>query len=558
MATLFSRPIPATTNQPVTEGEVVTSSDPLTPHIRGFLHGLSQSYTHTPSTAEGTIRVSEVFGVIALVYEKIRGAIDYKREHLIRRNAIERILKRLLWERQGRDLPTTSHLLLRELIWAHYLPNDHVSKNSIQVISKIIQKYLDVINLLGGWNSVSSEHRGWLLGVCSCDIEEELDGSKRELYVELMYSWFKTHFSWEGTHLTEQEKDLQLYLAIHRALPKSDEAIMRYHLLIKEFPQWIDPSQNDVLKISQNFSKLHAAVERHLVHPIHLPLFRYVKKYAAPFEILREVVGATGRDFPLFVGNPSDLELKIREVCQVRYAQIRAKVNIGIIRSIIYIFVTKVLIALAVEVPYELFVYGHLVLIPISINIILPPALMFLLGLTIKTPNERNTLRLIERISSLVYHSHQTSRLPFHLNQQSNRTLLTSVFSLMYLFLFFITFGGISYVLYQIGFSYVSGIIFFVFLSLVLLFGYRVRATATELSVTGDRDNIFSYILSNLSLPFLNLGVILSKTVSKLNVFIIIMDFLIEAPLKTIIEVIEEWTTFVRQKREEVIDIPPE
>lgn len=91
-----------------------------------------------------------------------------------------------------------------------------------------------------------------------------------------------------------------------------------------------------------------------------------------------------------------------------------------------------------------------------------------------------------------------------------------------------------------------------------MLFGFRVRSTANELMLTGNREGLFGYLINNLSLPFLNFGVLLSKGIAKLNILIVIMDFLIEAPLKTIIEVIEEWTTFMREKREEVVDIPPE
>jgi len=34
------------------------------------------------------------------------------------------------------------------------------------------------------------------------------------------------------------------------------------------------------------------------------------------------------------------------------------------------------------------------------------------------------------------------------------------------------------------------------------------------------------------------------------------LDFLIEIPLKNIIEVFEEWTSFLREKKEEVVEIP--
>lgn len=45
-------------------------------------------------------------------------------------------------------------------------------------------------------------------------------------------------------------------------------------------------------------------------------------------------------------------------------------------------------------------------------------------------------------------------------------------------------------------------------------------------------------------------------SLAKLSFLMVIMDFLIEAPLKTIIGVIEEWTSFIRERREEVVSVP--
>ncbi len=534
------------------------AASPITLPMQYFLQQLVHKRSITRAATEGTIKVSEVFGVIALIYEKIRGAIEYKREHLVRRNALERMLKRLLWERQGRNLETTAHLLLRELIWAHYLPNDHVAKSKITEVAAIIGKYIHLLNLLGGFSSVAETDRLWIIGVMSCEIEESLDiAFERELFVELMFAWFQQHFHWQMPTIPEEQRDVQLYLAVHRALPKSDEAIMRYHLLIHRFPAWERPSQEDVLKVAQVFSKLKSEIEYHLNHPISLPLYRFVRKHAPPFEILQDVVVATD-NISGMIPNQEQLELKVREICQVKYTQIRDKVNRGIVRSIIYIFVTKVLLAAALELPYELFILGQIRLIPIGINVTLPPLMMALLGLTIKIPDERNTRRILDRIRNIVYQEYQTKPIPFMVGVAKTSTLLTSVFSVIYLLLFGITFGGISYILYRLHFNILSGGIFFIFLSLVMLFGFRVRSTANELMLTGNREGLFGYLINNLSLPFLNFGVLLSKGIAKLNILIVIMDFLIEAPLKTIIEVIEEWTTFMREKREEVVDIPPE
>ena len=71
-----------------------------------------------------------------------------------------------------------------------------------------------------------------------------------------------------------------------------------------------------------------------------------------------------------------------------------------------------------------------------------------------------------------------------------------------------------------------------------------------------DDEGFVGHIINYLTLPFLNLGFYLSRGLAKINFFTIIFDFIIEAPLKTVLEIIEEWTSFIRQKKEEVVEMP--
>jgi len=52
-----------------------------------------------PEQGITTIHVDEVASRVAAFYEKIRGIIDWKEEHLLKRRAIERILKRRLFSK---------------------------------------------------------------------------------------------------------------------------------------------------------------------------------------------------------------------------------------------------------------------------------------------------------------------------------------------------------------------------------------------------------------------------------------------------------------------------
>ena len=122
--------------------------------------------------------------------------------------------------------------------------------------------------------------------------------------------------------------------------------------------------------------------------------------------------------------------------------------------------------------------------------------------------------------------------------------------------LFLFSFGGLAWLLWRLGFNWLGGLIFFFFVSLVLLFGFRVRWAANELRVTSERESLMGSLINLISLPFLDLGVRLSLGLSRLNVLMFGLDFLIEAPLKMIIDLIGEWTNFIRQKQAEVVEVP--
>lgn len=536
----------------------VTTTLGFTTYFHEFLDRMEKRMREHASSSQTTVRVSDILSAVAYFYERIRNVLEYRGEHVLRRNAIERILKRLLWEHAGHDMERVANVLLRELIWARYIPNDTLPRSKSKEVAQVINKYLYLLGALRekGTSLADSTLKSWVWGVASCEIEEVIDLSRREPYVRLMYAWFQDHFEWQDEELPREEKDIQLYLAIHRSLAKSDEPIMRYHLLFRSHPYWSEHSKGVIDEVVGHFHQIYETIEKQITYPQRLTLYRYVKKHAAPFEILKEIVLREGAKTAELVENTDSFIEKVREICAVKYAQIQRRVNRGIVRSIIYIFATKVILALLIEVPYELYRFGHLTWIPIGINVIFPPAMMWLIGLTIKAPGEANTQRIISKLRSIVYKNDVISPTPFSILRSTQGASLKNVFAVIYIALFMLVFGGVAYILTLLDFTALGIGIFFIFLSLVLLFGFRVRFTASELKVMGEREGLLSYVFENLTMPFLSTGVYLSRGLAKLNFLTLVLDFLIEAPLKTIIEMIEEWTVFIREKREEVVEVP--
>jgi hypothetical protein len=544
----------------------------LSLYVLNFLEKFLKRDSEQERTVEPKIKVSEMLGKVAFFYEKIRNSVDYKNEYVIRRNAVERILRRLVWEKERmrlKSLSTTplysekftdkiARSLIKEMIWARYLKNNSIPVGKIDEIKQIIAKYLYVVDNLG---TVSTDIRkgklrSWLWGIAASEIEETLDPTEREMYVKFMYEWFSDHFKWEGDTISEHEKKIQIYLAIHRAYPKSDEPIIRFHLLLKEFPRWSNASQVDLDAFLVSLPSFYKEIESHLAFKGKFVLYRKVQKHSAAFDVFWELSREKGAKLPEILLDVPQFEKSIVEVCEKRYKTTKAKVSQGIIRSIIYIFLTKVFLALLIEVPYEVFRYGNIHVMPLTINIIFPPLMMFLISFSIKVPGEENTRVIISRLKSAVYSNpdHFISR--FTTTDVRKKTLLAKIFGLLYVVLFMLVFGTTTYLLMRLQFTIFGIFIFFAFLSLVLLFAYRVKFHSSQIKIETDRDGFFDHIVNYLTLPFLNVGFYLSKGFAKFNFFTVILDFLIEAPLKSVIDITGQWSLFVKEKQEEVVERP--
>lgn len=537
-------------------------NSPFSNYMEDFLDEYENRLRSELDKGEQKFRVSNVLGKVATLYEKVRTAVEYKGEQVLRRNAIERIFRRLIWEkesiRNNVDAEKIALNLMKELIWARYIPNNVIPRSKVQNLINVVAKYLYILENVENLPENFSIHkfREWIWGIASAEIEDLLDPSNRDLYIKLMYNWFLEHFEWISTDISDDDKILQVYLAIHRALPKSDDSIMRYHLLLRNYPDWTNATVADIQNFLINFPDIYEQIEKDLNFPGRYDLYRKIAKNTAPFEIFHHIATEEKMNLRKLLSSRVKFENEVNQFCEKLYKQVSKRVSTGIIRSIIYIFLTKVALALLIEVPYEIILLGDLRFTPLTINIIFPPFMMWLIGFSIKAPGVKNTQTIISRLDTVAYKTNKTTRQKFSITQVKSSSGLIKAFTLVYSSLFILVFGGFSYLLLKLNFTIVAILIFFFFLSLVMLFAFRIRYNANQLKVETEDEGFLSHILNYLTLPFLNLGFFLSRGLAKLNFLTIILDFLIETPFKSILEVIEEWTSFMRQKKEDVVEIP--
>ena len=283
-----------------------------------------------------------------------------------------------------------------------------------------------------------------------------------------------------------------------------------------------------------------------------LLLFR---KHAPTFRTLEKVMLENLDN--LEVLNDQDTLLRKTQIFLKKvYSTTREKLNRRLVRSIIYIVITKMALAVILELPIDRYLEGRINPISLIINIVTPPLILFLIALAVKAPNDNDITNLLKVVKKLI---DENAVLPENKKVivsfiKKGKTLGDYIF-LGFYFLLTILLLWISYTfLYAIGYNFASYIIFLFFLSVVSYFGYTIASSASEYKVRNlDEGSFLTFLGDSLSLPVIRMGRKLSEGVSKINLFVFILDFIIESPFKLLVEFLEQWLSYVREKREETI-----
>lgn len=541
----------------VSRGETPRISIP----ISNYTKALVKTWTTEPpktSVSPNKISVSQTVSFLAFLYEKMRNAVEFREEHLIRRAAIERIIKRrMLLNENGRDI---AEPLIKELLWARYYENSTIGEDCITKIQASIDKYFFLRNEISAGRKRSEQEKiaSFTLEVLSCETDEILASNivKREAFVHFVYQLLRQNLAPINGNV--QERDLQSYIAVERSFAHSDNSTIRYSLLRLMIPEITEISWQSADKVLPKYYDVYKEIEKSLVHPLRDKIRNFFKKQMPPFFILRDLFEQNPHTIEQIVTSENNLKHKVDETCRKRYEETKSRLRRMGIRSFIYIVLTKVIFAFIIEIPYDMYVVKTISYLPIIINIIFPPALMSIIILSVTVPGDENTRKIFNYIKNILVQNPEnlpSSFAPVSVDKytKSKSVLFTVLFSTFYLLTYLISFGTIIYVLSQLKFNPVSQGIFIFFVTLVTFFAFRVTTITHEYLVV-DKDGPLTPLVDFFFLPIIRVGQWLSgEVLAKFNILMFLFDFIIEMPLKAIVEVVDEWVHFVRLKKEEMV-----
>ena len=507
-----------------------------------FVEGINFAIL-SPTHNEETIKTSNVASSLAIAYEAARNAVEFRSEHLIRQAAIVRILRRRLI--LGQSSEKLALLLVKELIWARYLKDDSVAAGKIGEIEEKIDKYRQALK-----QAENGQLSEWLLGLAGCEIEESLVFNPYpQLLINFVAQCLQSQINIVGEE-SQKQKDIQIYIAIERAFAKNSEIFITYHLLKAMFPEWLKASALDMDRLFGPLIKTKDEIDKDLKYPLALDIKREVTRLSPPFNVIREMVTRNPEFFENSVKDKSAFDKAVREILDALYVENRGKLIRASTRSIVYIFLTKMVFGLALELPFDLFV-GRTNYAALTINLLFPPALMFLFNLGVKIPDGANTQRIVDKIDEYIY-GEKSPRIIEVGRKQKRISVFEQIFLALYSLLFIGVFAFVIWGLNKLHFNPVSQGIFLFFLCVVSFFAFKVRSIARDYVYEEEKQGFLASLIDFLFLPIIRVGQWISVQITYLNVLGFIFDFIIEAPLKAFLEVIEEWVRFVRIKKEEI------
>jgi hypothetical protein len=511
---------------------------------------LQHEYGIHAEAGEEVIEVSRPASTAATLYERVRTTLDYQEEHLLRRNAILRILKRYL----GTDvsIEEIAESLLRELIWAKYLPNKEVPTSFVHELVPIFEKYEPLLRATDAMPNREAAF-GWVLDVFSTEIEYAITPPLGdEALVSYMYEEMRERIEWDPHfNLSQEDRDLMLYIAIHSTLLKSNHATLRFRLLTLYYPDWPGAcSQKRVKEISEGLATIMALIEKIITHPVTLKLSLMLRRKCGPFRTIRDVILDGPEEFVGILDHPDALDHHVSKVLTQRTQEFRKRLRRTVFRAVLFLFITKMCLALILEVPYDFLVARATTVLPLIINVSFPPLLLSFIGITVGIPEQKNKEDYRGAIRALMVGAdHELLNIRM---KRPSFTTWSKIFTALYAITFVFVFSLIATLLTQIGFNWLSIILFLFFLCLVTFFGIRIRGSTRDVVLSDAYSGIVGTIFDVFMLPIVRAGRWLSVKVSKINVFIYFFDFIIEAPLKIAIRFIESWIAFIREKKEEI------
>ncbi|MBU1148831.1 hypothetical protein KKI23_01940, partial [Patescibacteria group bacterium] len=452
-----------------------------------------------PKIDTATIHVDEVASTVARFYEKIRMVVDWKEEHLIRRIATQRILKRRMIMKYSKP-EELAEAFIKELIRGGHFPNDTIPKSKITRVQKVINKYNYILKNCPPppLHKNRSQFFTQMVEIAACEIEAVLDPATY-MRADAMIEYMETIISRRikigskataKTGITEQTKKIQIFIAVQQSLLRLDKPIVTYNLIKRYYDNWSFLPDDQLEVVAQNIHHLMGNIEKHLKYVLSDKFYKLCKQYNTSYLLMGDILSKNIEDAEEKISYPQLLKELIKKSYNVRLKSLKTRVRRAAVYSTISIFMTNAFSLYLLEIPIALYFIGQFNKTAMVVDIMGPTLLMAFLVLTIRLPQPKNFLLVFAEVKKNVYQ--QENHDFYEIELYPKRSFVFKIISgILYLVSFLAVFGIIIWVFWSVDFPPFSYVINIIFTSLIAFAGTLIRQRARELQVTEERGNFF-------------------------------------------------------------------
>lgn len=508
-----------------------------------YIHTLTKEKPEVGSndshTGEAHVSAHPITQKVAKFYEKIRSLIDYQDEGQIKRRIIERIIKRKLLFLGQRSIGES---IVEELVGAGYLPNDIVPESKAKEIQSIVEKY----------KAFSSDEkyntqgfRAFTTSLAASEVHEFLFPYHFENNARLMFAEILRDTISFDVSIDSRRKERLFLLATSRVLFESSVEDDVY-LLWKHAHTTHGGAHLEVMSVAQAFDffeKSKSYVEDSLVWVVANRIKDMGVSVRLLYQFAKEYEGAPG----IIFSDTKQVAERLKGYLETHYKQEKSYVKKSGIRAVIYLLFTKIIIALIIEVPIDLWLAGSIAFGALIFNVVFHPLMLLFITRRSLGFDDTNTKNAISGALRII-----ENQVPKVFIKTKSNSFYETMYFFLYGLLYAVSFGIIVGVLRAIHFNFISIILFLVFLALVSYFAVRIRGHALRYKLSSEKEKLGTMFGNLFMLPVIRLGRLLSTKFSSINALVFIMDFIVETPFKLLLKIVNNFLYFLKDKKEDV------
>lgn len=512
------------------------------------------------------IHVDEFASRFAILYEKVRRVIDWKDENLVRRTAIERALKRRMISKLA-DIGLLADItadkvaspLVYELVRSGHFKNDGISKARIGVVQEALNKYIYLLSdgmSASGLGLLDVKDRvqfyNWILEIAACEIEEILAPPLKEtalmtFMTDTINSKLRIH---PADEITPEDQWLQTYIAVHRSLYNLDDPIVSYNILKHRFPKWLTNEQSDIEELSLSVEDIWNQIEEDLTYPKASEFYRVCEAQDAVFLILGDVLEKLMRKpdkMPGYFKNWENLSKVIKGVYNERVSTLKSRLRRSAVYSTLSMFLAGGVSLFLFEVPLAKLVYGEFQPLAVLVDLAIPAALMGFLVLLISPAGKGNYNALLKAFKRMMYPLEKPTH--YEINLVKRRQWLKNlVFVFFYLLTTVVSFGFVYWIFYIADVPWTSLYIDTANVALVVFAALVIKQKSKEVTME-ENAGLADFLIDLFSIPLARLGQWLASKWKEYNFVSVFFTAIVDVPIVTIVEVIEDWRSFLKEKK---------